>query len=144
MRARTAKIVWTGRNAPATTLDWPLEDTSLNFFLSQWVVHSGLSQNAGWYDFIPDLLRSVDVPVCLHYALRSVAILAMANRYQRRDLVVKALRINGQALRAVNAALASPMEATNDGVFAAILLLCLFGVRRALKARGHSANSKAY
>lgn len=113
---------------PLATPDWPLEDTSFNFFLSQFVVGSNRTLSYGWYDFVPDILTAGDSSASFDYALRAVSLLAVASRHRRQDLLVKAIRANGRALVAVNTALASAIDATNDSVFAAILLLCLFGV----------------
>lgn len=100
----------------------------MSFFLSQFVVIPGANPNGGWFDFVPQLLRQNQSPISLHLAFRSVSLLSIANRYHRQDLTVRALFLHGKALKAVNVALASPIEATEDGIFAAILLLCLFGV----------------
>lgn len=116
----------------------------MTFFLSQFVVISGTNQNCGWFDFVPELLREKSSPVSLDLALRSVALISIANRYRRHDLMVKALHLNGQALEAVNMALASPLEAIGDGLFAAILLLCLFGVSSFGMSMFNPANREAY
>lgn len=108
---------------------WPSEHRSTNFFLSQFVVSQDSAPDIGWFNFVPQILRDHENSAPLNSALEAVSLLSFANRYHSHHLVVDALRLNGRALDAVQQALLSPSEAVKDGTFAAILLLCLFGVR---------------
>lgn len=124
---------------------WPLTDQSMCFFFSQFVVRSETRPDAGWFDFVPHVLQDHGSSVPMNAALKAVSFLSLANRYHRTDIMVDALQLNGRALEAVNEALASPSEAREDGTFAAILLLCLFGVSKYLvTSEVHLADSKAY
>lgn len=112
----------------AVTPSWPSLDQALNFFHSQFVTASVNGSDCGWFEFVPQVVREHEASTPLNVALEAVALLSLGSRYNRRDLIIEALQLNGKALEAVNGALTMPAEATADGTFAAILLLCLFGV----------------
>lgn len=109
---------------------WPSLDQSTAFFLSQFVIVSTDRPDGGWFEFVPQVIHDHYDCIPLNTAFEAVSLLSLANRYNRRDLMIDALHLNGKALEAVNAALAMPSEAREDSIFAAILLLCLFGVCR--------------
>ena len=107
-------------------LSW--ENRSINFFLDQFVVAPGTGENIGWFEFLPELSSHADEFSPLGFALRGVSCLSFANRNNYPELRLAALRLNGQALNATNRALQSPTTAIRDVTFAAILVICLFGV----------------
>lgn len=111
------------------SLTWPLANRSTNFFLSQFVVLPDTARDVGWFNFVPQILRDHGTSIPLNSALRAVSLLSFANWHHCPSLVIDALRLNGRALDAIQHALLSPSEAIADGTFAAVLLLCLFGVR---------------
>lgn len=100
--------------------------------MDQFVVAPETGQNVGWFEFLPELLSRAEPSSALDIAFRGCSYLSLANRQDHETLRYAALNLYGKALRSTNEELKSPETAISDTTFAAILLLCLFGVSRPL------------
>lgn len=92
-------------------------DVLTEFFFNQSVMP------VGWYSFLPKLHLQTPPDGCLRAALFATSCFLAANQFQDAEMMQKAQRRYGIALRAVNAAIADPICSLQDETLVSILLL---------------------
>lgn len=108
---------------PACGMRPSLEEMGLNYFLQDFV-SGGCSPSCGYLNYIPTTYSADAENPTLVTSMAAVGLVALA--VQRPELVSHARAKYSQAIRYVNSALASPIEAVKDSTLMSVISLGVF------------------
>lgn len=105
-------------------LDEQLEEGALGIFITEFVVEaSDRKRSRGFLDGMPALLASVDAASTLVSAAKLLALVSIANRTGREDLVKRAQRRYGILLKEYHDSLSQGVKVRSlESLFTAVLL----------------------
>ncbi|QQK45200.1 C6 transcription factor, putative [Penicillium digitatum] len=108
------------------------EQRALCYFFDQYTIKAD-SEDGGHLEYLPPLYarelgrQSGESPsTCLRWAVEATALMTLANAKNAPPLMNKARQGYGRALRGLQEALASPVNAVKDETFASVVLLTLY------------------
>lgn len=123
----TAKLLGAGapKGLPPNQLTVDMEACALNRFYLEY------AYTAGTFPFlylVAPLYEQSSTPTCLHNAVRAVSLATTAKHLRRYEMMDRAQRYYGKALKDLAATLGKVELAKHDGVLLALCLLCLYEV----------------
>ncbi|KAI6777733.1 Transcriptional regulatory protein-like protein [Emericellopsis cladophorae] len=117
--------VWSPTTPVATTLSISTDDISLCYFVHRFVTPAGLDGFPGHLTFLPTLYdKHQDDGGVLELATKSVAKMAVYNKFGGDDFRFQSYQAYGKAIRSLQNAIQDETQVMDDKVLAAVLLLC--------------------
>lgn len=114
------------------SLSIPLEDEATSFFFHSFVMSDPVI-STNFLSYVPTLYKKGAEASPLPEIIASIGMASISNIKNDSRIMFAARRKHILVLQAINRALQDPERAKLDTTFAAVLLLCLFEVRIALK-----------
>lgn len=102
-----------------------IDEIGANYFLHNFVI-GGQSPSRGFLNYIPTIFNADNQHPTLVASMAAVGLVALANSTQQPELVSHARIKYSEAIRNVNAALASPVESLKDSTLMSVISLGLF------------------
>ncbi|RAH73828.1 uncharacterized protein BO66DRAFT_417663 [Aspergillus aculeatinus CBS 121060] len=110
---------------PLPSLCLSMDQVGVNAFLHHFVTGDH-SPSRGYLNYIPATLGANDDQPTLVASLAAVGLVTLANSHHQPELVRQARIKYAEAIRSVNAALASPVESVKDSTLMAVISLGVF------------------
>lgn len=112
-------------NSPASTIHPSVEERGINYFFANFVsARNGPSR--GHFHYLHKLASDGGIDVCLKSSLVATGLAGLANVSKSPQFMSHARKEYTSALRNINAALASPPDATKDSTLVSIMVLAIF------------------
>lgn len=102
-----------------------VDQIGVNYFLHNFVI-GGDSPSRGFLNYIPTVFNADNQHPTLVASMAAVGLVALANSTQQPELASHARIKYSEAIRNVNAALASPVESVKDSTLMSVISLGLF------------------
>lgn len=111
-------------------LSVPIEEQAPCYFMSNFVLTPQSGSSRGYFDFLAPMIKAEEPDSHLSVAFSAVALASLANRPNSRssELMHQAIGQYTKALKAINAALQSPVNQKTDQTLASIVMLGFFEV----------------
>lgn len=104
------------------------------YFLHLFCYQASQLYGAPLFDYLPNMLVTVDQNHCLHQSVKAVSRMALADRYSGNDIRLRTSKDYIQALSATKAVIKDSDSAVKDETVVAVWLLSLYEVRREIES----------